>query len=122
MRKADLKRYEKLLLQRREEVMERVRALRDSEAEGSGEDAPDLGDRALTTASRDMLYLLSTGERAVLRWVEKSLARVTAGTYGKCLHCDGKIQKGRLDAVPWARYCIQCQELLDRGEFTDPEP
>ena len=122
MRKSDRERYKKHLLEKREELIERERALRASEAQGSGEDAPDLGDRALTTTSREMLYRLSAGERLILKRIDKALARIGDSTYGACLNCSGKINPGRLKAVPWARYCIDCQELLDRGEITDVDP
>jgi DnaK suppressor protein len=37
------------------------------------------------------------------------------GSYGTCLHCEEEISPKRLDAVPWAAYCIRCQEIADRS-------
>ena len=50
-----------------------------------------------------------------LELVEASLARLDAGTYGACLRCGQPIAPGRLEALPWAAYCIACQGLVDRG-------
>ncbi len=122
MRKREVERYRKHLLAKREELNQRVRAARSSETHETGETAADLGDRALKTTSREMLYRLSTEEQAILKRIERALERIEAGTYGVCLNCGGAIQQGRLAAVPWARYCIDCQELLDRGEITPLEP
>jgi DnaK suppressor protein len=43
------------------------------------------------------------------------------GTYGVCLHCDEDISAKRLSAVPWAAYCINCQELVDSHQVTESE-
>ena len=122
MRKREVERYRKRLLAKQEELNQRVRAVRSSETHDMGEAAADLGDRALKTTSREMLYRLSTEEQTILKRIEKALQRIEKGTYGTCLNCGGAIQTGRLDAVPWARYCIDCQELLDRGEITPLDP
>jgi len=43
------------------------------------------------------------------------LERVKDGTYGLCVSCQGEVQVKRLEAVPWARHCIECQEKQDEG-------
>lgn len=49
-----------------------------------------------------------------LRLVDEALARVRAGTYGTCVRCGRTIASGRLEALPWAAHCIECQRLADR--------
>ena len=117
MKKIELERYRTLLLNKRADLLDRVRSARNSETQGSDKAAPDLGDRAITTVTRDLMYQLTTGERDILRRVDAALDRLEAKAYGECAHCGKKVQKGRLDAVPWALHCIQCQELQDRGEI-----
>jgi DnaK suppressor protein len=117
MNKRQMTRYRKLLEAKREELFARVRAARSSEHESDDQEAPDLGDRALSTVIRDLSYQLTAGERDMLRRVDDALDRMEAGTYGACLECGKKVQTGRLDAVPWARHCIECQERQDRGEI-----
>jgi DnaK suppressor protein len=42
------------------------------------------------------------------------------GSYGECELCGKEINERRLEAVPWARHCIACQEKLERGELEQP--
>ncbi len=122
MRKRELERYKKRLIEKRSELLERVRRVRSSEADQGEEKAADMGDRALSSTSRTLLNQLSASERGILKRIDKALERMEDGTYGRCLNCSQKIQKGRLDAVPWARFCIECQEKLDRGEIEEIDP
>ena len=117
MNKRQRERYRKQLLAKRETLLQLVKAARSSETEANDKVAPDLGDRALSTVIRDLSYQLTAGERDILRRVDDALDRIDACTYGVCVSCEKKVQLGRLDAVPWARHCIECQELQDRGEI-----
>ncbi len=117
MNKRQREKYRKQLLAKRGELLERVQAARTSEKERSGKQAPDLGDRALSTVIRDLSYQLTAGERDIVRRVDLALDRIENGEFGVCVECEKKVQLGRLDAVPWARHCIDCQELHDRGEI-----
>ena len=49
-----------------------------------------------------------------LRLVDEALARIAAGTYGTCIRCGRPIAPERLEALPWAAHCIDCQRLADR--------
>ena len=109
--------YLKLLEEKRTRLLARVQAARASEQEGSSEDAPDLGDRALSTVTRDLTYRLTAGERDILRRVDEAIERIEKGSFGDCLSCGKKVQAGRLEAVPWARHCIECEELHDQGKL-----
>jgi DnaK suppressor protein len=117
MNRKQLDKYKTLLEEKRQRLLDRVMAARESEQEGPSEDAPDLGDRALSTVTRDLSYRLSASERDILRRVDDALDRIENGSYGECLACGKKVQTGRLDAVPWARHCIECQELQDQGQL-----
>ena len=46
-----------------------------------------------------------------------ALARIADGSYGVCLHCEEDISPKRVNAVPWAAFCIKCQEQVDRHEI-----
>jgi len=117
MNRKQAEKYKKLLMAKRAELLSRLQAARADEKDGPSEDAPDLGDRAISTTSRDLNYRLTTGESGILKKIDSALDRIEAQTYGDCLNCGRKVQKGRLDAVPWARYCIDCQELQDLGKL-----
>jgi DnaK suppressor protein len=117
MNKKQRQRFNKLLLEKREALLQIVRAARQSEKDGTTKEAPDLGDRALSTVIRDLNYQVTASERDILRWVDDALDRLEKDEYGVCVSCGEKVQIERLEAVPWARHCIECQELQDRGEI-----
>ena len=50
-----------------------------------------------------------------LELVDAALARLHDGTFGRCLRCGGEIAAGRIEALPWAAYCIACQKLVNDG-------
>jgi DnaK suppressor protein len=50
-----------------------------------------------------------------LALVDAALARLDDGTFGTCLNCGRPIAPGRLEALPWAAHCIDCQATIDRG-------
>ena len=85
------------------------------------EKTPDAIDEVQLAGERELAIRNLDRESALLRNVRGALARVADGTYGTCLHCEEDIKPKRLDAVPWAKYCIRCQEAADRHEF-EPEP
>jgi DnaK suppressor protein len=66
-------------------------------------------DRALVIEALDRNSLL-------LRDVRTALERISNGSYGQCLRCEGEINPKRLAAVPWAQFCLTCQERADREE------
>jgi DnaK suppressor protein len=57
-----------------------------------------------------------------LRLVEEALDRLDTGDYGICLECDEPIAEKRLNALPWARYCVACQESVGMGMNAHREP
>ena len=117
MNRKQMEKFKKLLDDKRAELLARVQAARAAETAGQSENAPDLGDRALSSVIRDLSYVLSTGERDILKRIDAALDRIEAESYGECLNCGKKVQQGRLNAVPWARHCIDCQELQDLGQI-----
>ena len=50
-----------------------------------------------------------------LALVSAALGRLADGSFGRCLRCGNEIAVGRLEALPWAAYCISCQKLVDGG-------
>jgi DnaK suppressor protein len=117
MKRAELEQFRTALLEKRASLLDRVRALRTSEASGRDTNASDLGDKASDAINREISYELTISERDLVRRIDLALDRVDDGTFGACVHCDKTIQAARLEAVPWARHCIACQELQDRGEI-----
>ena len=54
---------------------------------------------------------------AQLRLIDEALDRIASGDYGTCLSCEEEMPKNRLAAIPWARYCVTCQERLGNDSF-----
>ncbi len=105
----------KKLLEKREEI----RALYTHDLKvGQGmadAGAEDLVDRANDAYEREFMLSLSGTERDTLVEIDSALDRLDSGEYGVCAECSAKIPVRRLQAVPWARYCIDCQELAEQG-------
>jgi DnaK suppressor protein len=87
--------------------------------EMSDEGAEDLVDRANSAYNREFMLSLSGSELEILKEIEEALERIDSGAYGVCAACQEKIAHKRLQAVPWARYCIDCQELAEQGLLPD---
>ena len=75
----------------------------------------DLADKAASAYSKELNFSLSDGERNVLMLIDEAFARMKEGNYGKCTNCGNTIGEKRLQAVPWTPFCIDCQELQEKG-------
>lgn len=71
-------------------------------------------DQAQITHDEFVSLRLNSIDYGQLRLVDEALDRLDSGDYGICLHCDEPIPAKRLRALPWARYCVPCQELQSR--------
>jgi len=80
------------------------------------EKSPDALDEVQNAAERELAIRNLDRESNLLRNVRAALHRIDEGTFGVCLHCEEDISLKRLNAVPWAPYCIQCQEIADRNQ------
>jgi len=80
------------------------------------EKSPDALDEVQNAAERELAIRNLDRESNLLRNVRAALHRIDEGMYGVCLHCEEDISPKRLNAVPWAPYCIACQEIADRNQ------
>jgi DnaK suppressor protein len=76
------------------------------------EDPSDSGDLSQQSHEEWLFLNRNNLEKALLREVEEALVRVKEGTYGVCQECDEPISPKRLQALPWAKFCVRCQEML----------
>jgi len=110
MTKTEVKKYKEILETKRRELEGNVR-----NREGIAiEKTPDALDEVQHAAERELAIRNLDRESNLLRNVRGALARIEEGTFGVCLHCEEDINPKRLNAVPWAPYCITCQEMADR--------
>jgi DnaK suppressor protein len=113
--KKDNEKTRKRLLQKREELLQDLVKNREVSEETIDESAQDMADRATSAYTKEFAYSLSESDRKVLLLIDEALERLEAGNYGICVHCGALCQEKRLEAVPWARHCLDCQELQDKG-------
>jgi DnaK suppressor protein len=116
-----------MLLRLRDETYERVKELRrDQEHEAEPPPADEM-DMARSSADVEMHAGLIARQEEKLRFVDEALARLDAGNYGRCLGCHEPIPSERIIALPFAAYCIDCQQKRNRvkrdwGEGTTIPP
>jgi DnaK suppressor protein len=78
------------------------------------ENAPDTIDRVQHAAERELAIRRIESDFNRLQSIRLALQRLEDGTYGTCLRCGNEISSKRLAAIPWASYCVNCQEIVDR--------
>ena len=111
MTKTDLTKYRNMLEAKQAELEQFMR-----NREGiTIEKSPDALDEVQHAAERELAIRNLDRESNLLRNVRAALRRIDDGSYGICLHCEEDISPKRLNAVPWAPYCISCQEQADRN-------
>ena len=112
MTKTELNKFKKILENKQDEL-ERIVRNRDAITIEKSADALDEVQHA---AERELAIRNLDRESNLLRNVRSALRRIEDGSFGTCLHCEEEISPKRLNAVPWAPFCIQCQEQADRNQ------
>jgi DnaK suppressor protein len=115
MDKRKAKTYRDKLMDRRVGLVGQVQAAEAYSRERDAEATQDPADMAANAYTKELLMSMSTNDRQLLESIDAALERIAAGKYGKCVHCGQPIQDKRLEAVPWARHCLTCQDLNERG-------
>lgn len=77
--------------------------------------AQDMADQADHCYNKESLFQQSSSARALLVLVRAALRREEDGAFGLCVECGEPVHRKRLEAVPWARHCVVCQELQEKG-------
>lgn len=113
--KPDVEAYRNRLLEQRQEIMDLYRSDVRAGQASTDEGTEDIVDRANNSYNRELMFSLSDAERQRLIDVDGALARIENGAYGSCANCGREIGELRLEAVPWARFCVDCQELAEQG-------
>ena len=113
MSRSEVERYRTMLEAKRTELFFGLRSLEDIVIEK----AADTLDQVQFAGERELAIRNLDRESKLLRSIRNALARIEDGSYGVCLRCDTAINPKRLGAVPWAAYCVRCQEERDRHGF-----
>jgi DnaK suppressor protein len=113
--KKELEKYRRLLEEKKTSLSAELAKARDAEEETTEESTQDIADKAVSSYTREFLYSLSDGDRTTLLHIDEALDRIDEGTYGMCVNCSTPMLEKRLMAVPWTPFCIDCQELAEKG-------
>jgi RNA polymerase-binding transcription factor len=108
-----MKHYEQRLLE-----LEKTLSARTDQALADGREqfidsAHDMGDSSVAAIAADDDFTEAELDSTILNQVREALSRIANGTYGKCLVDGGPIETKRLEAVPWAAYCLKHQGLIE---------
>jgi DnaK suppressor protein len=113
MRKERLATFKKRLLEKQRQLLDEVDRTALYGKDQDDDSIKDLGDQANTAYTREFFFELGSGDRRMLRDVMSALERIENGSFGACERCGEAISDKRLDALPFARNCIDCQRLVE---------
>jgi DnaK suppressor protein len=107
-------RFKQRLLDKERELVQEMARL-EEEARDSGEsEVRDSTDDATSSQNTSEALQEDALASQTLTQVRDALKRIDNGTYGKCIACGRQIELARLEAVPWAAYCLEDQEKQDK--------
>jgi DnaK suppressor protein len=115
MDKKRLEYYRKKLEAKRDDLLRTIARIEEEGRAADEESNVDLADKAANSYTKEFLFGQTDNERRVLNLVQEALKRIDSDSYGLCVNCEQEIQQKRLEAVPWARHCIACQEKQEKG-------
>jgi RNA polymerase-binding protein DksA len=120
--KKELAYFKKLILKRKEEILEEIKHISDDTLKKSQKDASGdisgytyhMADVATDTYDREFSLGLASNEQKMLYELDDALKKIDEGAFGICEECKGLITKIRLKAVVYARLCVKCQEKKEK--------
>ncbi|HMC30414.1 MAG TPA: TraR/DksA family transcriptional regulator [Candidatus Angelobacter sp.] len=119
MDKKKLETFKKRLEERQQSLRKTVSRTEEDGRIADQDTAQDIADRAASSYTKEFLFSQSNNDRQLLQMVETALQRIREGSFGECVGCGNEINAKRLEAVPWTRYCIECQEKLEKGQLEE---
>ena len=112
---AELKQFKESLQTKRREVVNLYEHDVKVGQESTDDNSDDFADRANNSYNRETMFALSDVERRMVIQIDEALLRIDKSAFGICTHCSNLIGRPRLEAVPWAKFCIDCQEKDEKG-------
>jgi len=114
----ELKQFKELLLEKRAELLGNVSYM---EKDALREDRSDLSNMPIHMADmgtdsyeQEFTLELMDSERKLISEIDEALARIENGTFGICEYNSEPIPKPRLEAIPWAKYCVACAGIIEK--------
>jgi DnaK suppressor protein len=110
-----LKGYRERLVVKKQEILEAYNKNKTYGKEADEDGAQDIADKASNSYTKEFLFSLSNSERDMLQLVDEAIHRLDGHKFGVCVVCEDEMDRKRLEAVPWAKRCISCQEKQEQG-------
>ncbi len=114
MNARERERFKKMLLKKKEEIINILSEVYSEGKEVESGIAQDIVDKAESSYTKEFLFSLSDAERKRLFMIDEAIKRIEESSYGVCQMCQNNIGEKRLVVVPWALYCIECQEKEEK--------
>ena len=121
MRKSDLEKYKKRLIDKRKTMIDEMSGLNTQFDTTLKESTGDLSshsyhmaDQGTDAMEREMAFMMSSKSGRLVYHIDEALRRIEDGSYGKCFSCEKQISLPRLTAVPHARFCIECKSAEEK--------
>ena len=116
MKKRDLEKFKKMLLERKNSIIRNAEMTRESAMAVEDADRPDEVDLASSETGQALSLRLRDRELVLLKKIDKTLEKMKEGEFGVCERCGEDIGLKRLEARPVAQLCIRCKEELEKVE------
>jgi DnaK suppressor protein len=110
MNKKDLATFKKILIQKKIEFLNKTNNVQRELNSDLNVTIGDEIDTATQNSEKEIFFELAANDRITLNAINTALIKIEKGGYGFCECCNGSIFLERLEAIPWTRYCIKCQE------------
>ncbi len=111
-----MKGMKEVLLKMRDTLIRDISRRVKETSKNINEDIGDNIDSCFQERAREFDLILTKREKEKLRLIEEALEKIEEKSYGVCEECGGKIPKGRLKVMPFAKYCVECKESIERSE------
>ncbi len=125
MTAADIEKYRQLLLAKRSEILSNVTVIEDETFKKERSELSSMpfhmADAGSDNFEQEFALDLMDSEKKLLVEINEALKRIEEGVFGICEGRGEQISKARLKAIPWARYCVPCAELKEKGQLVEIE-
>lgn len=111
-----MKTIKEMLLKKREDLVLEISRRSKVSTESAAQDIGDILDSVSEERTRELDLILTDREKRKLAQIDDALDRIEENTYGLCEECGVKIPKARLKVLPFAIFCVECQEKNEREE------
>ena len=111
---AEIKELKKHLEELKQDALARLKNTKDMDMPDA--EVGDEIDNASKSLDKEIMFELSGNAHQTIDQIEASLRKIDKGIYGICEYCRQPIPKKRMKALPFARYCINCQQTHEGGK------